>query len=367
MKDKIKSFLMFFSSFLLGGLVMYTLVEKPFTKKVNNLSIDDNTSSSETKVVVENNGISAAVERVYDAVVMVSNYQNNKLAGTGSGFVYKTDKEYGYIMTNYHVVSNNTSLKITFSNDKTVEAKMLGGDEYLDIAVVRVPVSNVIKKAQIGKSTSLKQGDMVFTIGSPVGKIYFNSVTSGIISGLDRLVTVSVKSKNDWVMKVIQVDAAINPGNSGGALLNANGEVIGVNSMKLVDSSIEGMGFAIKIEDVMNHIETFELGKKIERPLLGINYLDVTDVYSLYRQGINVSSDIEEGIVVASVINGTGASKVGLKKGDIITKINGETVSSSAYLKYLLYKYNVGDKVKLTYSRDGREKVVEVQLIKNSS
>lgn len=366
MKDKLKSFLMFFSAFLLGGLVMYMLVEKPFNKKVDTSGVSS-TTSGETKVIVESNGISAAVEKVYDAVVMVENYKNNKLAGTGSGFVYKKDKEYGYIMTNYHVVSNSTSLKVTFSNDKEVEAKLLGGDEYLDIAIIRVPVSNVSKKAEIGKSTELKQGDVVFTIGSPVGKVYFNSVTSGIISGLDRLVTVSVNAKNDWVMKVIQVDAAINPGNSGGALLNANGEVIGVNSMKLVDSSIEGMGFAIKIEDVMNHIETLESGKKIDRPLLGINYADVSDVYTLYRQGIKLNSNIDEGIVVISLVDGSGASKAGLKEGDVITKINGDAVSSSAYLKYILYKYSVGDKVKVTYNRNGKENTVEVELTKSSS
>lgn len=368
MKDKLKNFLVFLCAFLLGGLVMYLLVEKPFINGKKTIdSNNTNTASAETKVIVENNGISAAVDKVYDAVVMVENYKNKKLAGTGSGFVYKTDKEYGYIMTNYHVVKNNTSLRITFSNEKSVEATYLGGDEYLDVAIIKVPVKYVVKKANIGDSSKLKQGDVVFTIGSPVGKVYFNSVTSGIISGLDRLVTVSINTKNDWVMKVIQVDAAINPGNSGGALLNSNGEVIGVNSMKLVDSSIEGMGFALKIEDAMAHIDAFESGKKIDRPFLGISYCDVSDVYTLYRQGINISNDLEEGIVVVDVVKATGAEKAGLKKGDIITKINSEKLTSSAYLKYLLYKYNVGDKLKISIVRDGKEKELEIELSKSSN
>lgn len=366
MKNKIINFLTVLIAFLLGGAVMYIFVANPVQKNATTTTGGScQYTKCENKVIVENDGISSAVSKVYDAVVMIENYQSKKLAGTGSGFVYKTDKEYGYIMTNYHVVSKNTSLKVLFSNDKTVDATLLGGDEYLDIAIVRVPVEAVIKVAEIGDSSKMQPGDVVFTIGSPVGEEYFNSVTSGIISGLNRMVTVSINAQDDWIMKVLQVDAAINPGNSGGALLNANGEVIGVNSMKLVDSSIEGIGFAIKIEDAMAHIDILEKGKEIDRPLLGINYMNVTDKYSLYRQGINVSEDITEGIVVVSVVNGTGAEKAGFKKGDIITKINDEEVTSSAYLKYALYKYNPGDKVKVTYTRDGKEKTVQVELSKN--
>lgn len=367
MKNTIINFLTVLIAFLLGGAVMYVFIVNPFQKSevTNTTGGSCQYTKCENKVIIENDGISSAVSKVYDAVVMIENYQNKKLAGTGSGFVYKTDKEYGYIMTNYHVVNKNNSLKVLFSNEKEVDATLLGGDEYLDIAIVRVPVDSIIKVAGIGNSSKLKPGDVVFTIGSPVGEEYFNSVTSGIISGLDRMVTVSVNAQDDWIMKVLQVDAAINPGNSGGALLNANGEVIGVNSLKLVDSSIEGIGFAIKIEDAMAHISTLEKGKDIERPLLGINYINVNDKYSLYRQGISVSSDITEGIVVVSVVDDTGASKAGLKKGDVITKINGEDITSSAYLKYALYKYNPGEKVKVTYIRNGKEKTVQVELSKN--
>lgn len=366
MKNRIINFLTVLIAFLLGGAVMYIFVVNPFHKNETVVTGGNcQYTKCENKVIVENDGISSAVSKVYDAVVMIENYQNKKVAGTGSGFVYKTDKEYGYIMTNYHVVNKNNSLKVLFANDKTVDATLLGGDEYLDIAIVRVPVETVIKTAEIGNSSKLKPGDVVFTIGSPVGAEYFNSVTSGIISGLDRMVTVSINSQDDWIMKVLQVDAAINPGNSGGALLNANGEVIGVNSMKLVDNSIEGIGFAIKIEDAMAHIDTMEKGKEIERPLLGINYVNVSDKYSLYRQGISVDQDITEGIVVVSVVDGTGAFKAGFKKGDVITKVNDENVSSSAYLKYALYKYNPGEKVKVTYIRNGKEKTVQVELSKN--
>ena len=160
------------------------------------------------------------IKKVYDAVVMVQNYKSGKLQGSGSGFVYKTDSKYGYIMTNQHVVEGSTSLKVMLTSNKVVDADLLGGDEYLDIAVIRIPVGDVKAVATIGKTSDIQLGDFVFTIGSPVGEEYFNSVTSGIISGLNRQVTVSVKSQNDWLMDVIQVDAAINPGNSGGPLLN---------------------------------------------------------------------------------------------------------------------------------------------------
>ena len=370
MRNVIKNSLACLTAFLLGGAVMYLLVTNTVKDNSTVKTVDESASNSNvevSKVVVENNGISAAVSKVYDAVVMIENYQSNRLAGTGSGFVYKKDSKYGYIMTNYHVVSKNNSLKVLCSNNKKVDAVLLGGDEYLDIAIIRVPVSSVISVAQIGKTKSLKAGDAVFAIGTPVGKEYFNSVTSGIISGLDRMVTVSINSNNDWIMKVIQVDASINPGNSGGALLNGNGEVIGVSSMKLVNSSIEGMGFAIKIEDAMAHVAALESGKKIERPFLGINFANVTDKYSLYRQGITIDEKISEGVVVISVIDNTGAAKAGFKKGDVITKIDGEAISSNAYLKYVLYKHNVGDKVKVTYIRDGKEKTASVELSKSTN
>ena len=220
----------------------------------------------------------------------------------------------------------------------------------------------------IGKSTELKLGDTAFTVGTPVGYEYHNTVTSGIISGLDREVEVSLSnsySKEDYVMEAIQTNAAVNPGNSGGALVNAKGEVVGVISMKLVDSSIEGMGFAIPIEMVMANVSTLESGKKIERPLLGIQMLDVTDSWQLMRQGITLDADVDSGVVVVEINEKSGASKSDLKKGDVITKINDSEVKDSAYLKYLLFKYKPGDEVTLTYYRDKKFYTTKIKLTKN--
>lgn len=365
MRGKIINCLLIIIGVFLGSLVTYVVISNPFSKQETSGALGCQYTSCENKVIIDNTGISAAVSKVYDAVVMVENYKNDKLQGTGSGFVYKVDKNYGYIMTNQHVVEKSTSLKVKMTNDKTIKAELLSGDEYLDVAVIRIPVENVIKVAEIGKTNDLKLGDSVFTIGSPVGEDYFNSITSGIISGLDREVTVSVNSTSDWVMKVLQIDAAINPGNSGGPLLNSNGEVIGMNSLKLVDSQIEGMGFSIKIEDAMAHVSELEKGKKIERPLLGINLASVSDKALLSRYGVTVDEKIEYGVVVISTVENTGAAKSGLKKGDVIIAIGNEKIKNAAYLKYILYKYSPNEKIKIKYIRDGKEKTTDVTLTKN--
>jgi len=368
MRGKIINTVIVIFAFLLGGGLTYVVITNPLDSKneINPGLLGCQYTSCENKVIIDDSGISAAVDKVYDAVVMIKNYEGGQLSSTGSGFVYKIDEKYGYIMTNEHVVSGASELSVVMTNQKEVKATKLGGDEYLDIAVLRIPVKEVLKVATIGSTEDLKLGDTIFTIGSPVGEEYYNTVTSGIISGIDRLVTVSVNSQSDWIMKVSQVDAAINPGNSGGPLMNSNGEVIGVNSMKLVDDSIEGMGFSIKIEDAMAHVNELEQSKKIERPMLGISLLNASDTRSLSGYGISIPKNVTSGVVVVSVVSGSGASKSGLERGDVITKIDGEEVINAAYLKYVLYKYNVGDKITVTYNRDGKEKTTTVTLSKNT-
>lgn len=368
MKNKILIFIAVLTAFLSGGALVYVLVEGPLSsddsnqnsKVVANYNSCSNCMSG--TMLVNNGGLKNSVNKIYDSVVMVKNYKNNNLTGSGSGFVYKKEDDYGYIMTNQHVVEGGDSVKILFVNGETVDGTVLGGDEYLDIAVIKVPASKIISVATIGNTKGLSLGDSVFTVGTPVGEAYFNSVTGGYISGLNRKVTVSVHSNSDWVQEVLQIDAAINPGNSGGPLVNFNGEVIGVTSLKLVNSSIEGMGFAIKIEDAMKHVENLEKGEKIERPLLGITHVNVTDSYTLRQYGISLDSKITSGIAVISVVEGSSADKAGLKKGDVIIKINDDETTNTAYLKYLLYKYKVGDKIELTYIRDKDTKTTEVRL-----
>ena len=186
------------------------------------------------------------------------------------------------------------------------------------------------------------------------------------------MVTVSTSSSGygtssgDWVMKVLQTDASINPGNSGGPLMNANGEVIGVISMKLVKEEIEGMGFAIPIEYAMSKIETLEKGEEIKWPQLGVQMVNVSDVKSSrFGNSYNIPNDVDTGVVIAGVVSGTGAAKSDLKEGDIITKLNGEEVENAAYLRYELYKYAPGDTIAITYLRDGKEHETKAVLSKS--
>lgn len=372
MKNKISYGIIVLFAFILGGLSMYYFSIKNrvvVTSDGNSeTTVASTCKSCNSTVIVENGSLSAAVEKAYDAAVMIRTYNGTRLKGSGSGFIYKIEGDSAYVMTNHHVVDGGNKWKIITSRDDEIEGKVLGSDEYLDIAVIKVNKKDymeTISRASSDKKISL--GDIVFTIGAPVGYEYRGTVTNGIISGVNRLVEVSVKnsSQGDYVMEVIQTNAAVNPGNSGGPLLNASGEVIGVISMKLVENSIEGMGFAIPIEYAMSHVGKLEKGEKIERPLLGITMINVTETYALFQNRITLPENVEEGVVVAEVSADSGAANSDLKKGDVITKINGEKVKNSAYLKYLLYKYNPGDTVKITYNRNGKEITTNIKLTKN--
>lgn len=371
MKNKISYGIVVLFAFILGGLAMYyfssmnKVVVNTEGEKVVNTNICRSCNST---VIMENGSLAAAVEKAYNAAVMVKTFNNNKAKGSGSGFVYRIDGGNAYIMTNHHVVDGGNKWTIITSNDDEIEGTVLGSDEYLDLAIIKVAKKDYMETISIAsKDKKINLGDTVFTIGAPVGYEYRGTVTNGIISGLNRLVEVSVKNslQGDWVMEVIQTNAAVNPGNSGGPLLNSNGEVIGVISMKLVENSIEGMGFAIPIEYAMSHVETLEKGEKIDRPLLGISMLNINDTYALFQNRIIVPENIEEGVVVVEISEKSGASKSNLQKGDVITKLNGATVKNSAYLKYLLYKYNPGDTVKITYNRNGKEATTNIKLTKN--
>lgn len=367
--ERIKEAVLIIVSFVIGGVLTFVIIGGEDLVGNNSSSSTNSgltcSSADCTKVVVDESGISEAVEKVYDGVLMIRNYQNNEVASTGTGFVYKIDGDYAYVMTNQHVVDNADKITLITSNDEEIEGEVLGGDSYVDIAVIKIKKYDGIKALQLGNSENAKLGDLVFTIGSPLGYEYRGSVSTGHLAGKDRLVSVSTDSNtsgSDWVMKVLQTDAAINPGNSGGPLMNTNGEVIGVISMKFVQTEVEGMGFAIPIEYVNSKIETLEKGEKIEWPLLGVSMINVSDAKNSYRYNYNIPNDVNSGVVVAGIQSGSGAADSDLKEGDIITKLNGEEVQDSAYLRYELYKYSVGDKIEITYIRDGKEHTTKVVL-----
>lgn len=327
-------------------------------------TINKITNRNETIVKVEESAIEDAVEKSYDAVVVVETYKGEQQIASGTGFVYKEDENNGYIMTNNHVIDEGNTIYVTFSNGEKVTAKLLGSDTYADIAVLSVPRSKIIKVIEIGSTDEIKLGSTVFAIGAPEGADYSGTVTKGIVSGKNRLVSISLSggTSDDWLMKVIQTDAAINPGNSGGPLLNLAGKVVGITSLKLVNEQIEGIGFAIPIEDAMQYVSKLEKGETIPRPVLGVQLVDLNDTYALYYSNITISSSIKEGAVVQSVINNSAASKAGLKKGDIILEVAGKKITNKAELRYELYKHDIGDTIKIKYYRDNKDKEVNVKL-----
>lgn len=311
--------------------------------------------------VTENDTIKSSISKIYDATILVESYKKNTLLSTGTGFVYKKDDNYGYIITNHHVIDGASNVKVLDNYGNKVDAVVLGSDEYADIAVLRVEKDFVLQVAEIGSSESVEIGDTLFTVGSPLGEEYMGTVTKGILSGKNRLVSITLSS-GDYLIETLQTDAAINPGNSGGPLVNINGQVIGVNSLKLIEDKIEGMGFAIPIETVMSIIDKLEAGEKVIRPYLGVQLIDATNMYQLFYNRITIAEEVTYGTVIAYAEYGKPASKAGLAKGDVIIELNGMKIDNSSTFKYALYKCNVGDTISVKYYRGTEVKETTIKL-----
>lgn len=321
-------------------------------------------NSAKNVTVKETDTIKTSVSKVYDAVYVIESYTGNNLVGTGTGFAYKKDDKLGYIVTNYHVVENASSVKVINSAGDEIDAKVLGTDVYADIAVLSIDAKAISQVAILGDSTKSEIGDTVFTVGSPMGSDYRGTVTKGILSGKDRTVTVTL-STGDFMMELLQTDAAINPGNSGGPLVNMNGEVIGMNSLKLVKDEIEGMGFAIPIEIVESEVDFLEKGEAIQRPVVGVETIDVSNTYTLLRSGIQLKKDFDQGIVIVNVQDASPAKTAGLASGDVIVAADGTKIKDVAHFKYLIYKVGIGNTVTIEYYRGETKKEVKIKLNKS--
>lgn len=341
----------------IGAAGMYGIIELiPGQTIVNKL---------EKEVTVNENGIADAVEKIYDAVVVVETYKRDTLYATGTGFIFKKDDNKYYVMTNYHVIEDGNNIKIVLTDNSTYDVEVIGGDIYSDIAVLSFESKEEYTIAELGSSTDARVGDTTFAVGAPLdSSTYSWTVTRGILSGKDRMVTVSTSSQssvNDYMMKVLQTDAAINSGNSGGPLCNSNGEVIGITNMKLVSSGVEGMGFAIPIEDAIDFANRIMNGEDITRPTLGVTMIELAAA-TYYR--LDIPDNVEYGIAVYSVEADSAADNGGIKKGDIITEFDNVKITSSAQLKYELYRHNVGDTVTVKVNRGGSIKELQITLTK---
>lgn len=298
-----------------------------------------------------------------------SSKSNLETYSEGSGVIYMKANGKGYIVTNNHVVSGSDELQVILSDGKKVTAKKVGTDSETDLAVLTIDGKYVTQTAQFGNSKNVEPGQPVIAVGSPLGSQYATSVTQGIISAKSR--TIDVTNSSGQVTNqatVIQTDAAINPGNSGGPLVNESGQVIGINSMKLSQSSdgtsVEGMGFAIPSDEVVSIINELVKNGKITRPQLGVRVASVSELTEYSKKQLNVPSDVKSGVYVASVTKNSSASKAGMKSGDIITKVDGKTVKDLASLHTVLYEHKIGDHVTVQVVRDGKTKNLSVTLSK---
>ena len=345
-------------SFVCGAVGAYLIT--------SNVSVKQVVKNITTSELVETS-ISTSVDKVYGSTVIIIAYKDDKKISTGTGFVYKKDKKNAYIMTNNHVIDKADKVEVEF-NDKSekIEAKILGGEVYSDIAVLTIDVNKAADEVEVGNTKDIKLGDIIFTVGSPMGEDYKGTVTKGIVSGKDRMIEVNLTGNvSDYYMKVIQIDAAVNPGNSGGPLCDVSGKVIGIISLKIVKDEVEGMGFAIPIEDALEYASAIEEGGEIVRPYIGISMIDLTDEYTLWQNKVIVPDGVTEGIAVVEVVDGSPADKAGFKKGDIIVKLADEEVGNLAEFRYELYTHKVGDKLKVEYYRSGKLKTTTITLGKN--
>ena len=371
------------------------------TGTLNQLTGAKSTTTSTTTVktsptALSNKGagdVSDVVANVKNAVVSVINKQSlnqNNLFGShgqsrrqnqrtedsdlttaseGSGVIYKVENGYAYIVTNNHVISGSQELEVLMADGTREKAELIGADKWTDLAVLKIKADKVTTVAEFANSDEVKAGQTAIAIGSPLGTEFATSVTQGIVSAKDRSVPTDVDGdgKQDWVVTAIQTDAAINPGNSGGALVNAAGQVIGINSMKISKSSVEGIGFAIPSNEVVSIINQLEKSGKVIRPVLGISMVDLTSVSSQGRQQLALSNDVKEGVVVADVQDDSSASKGGLKQYDVITEIDGKPITGVQTLRKALYSKTVGSSMEVTYYRNGQKQTTTIQLTSSDS
>lgn len=276
--------------------------------------------------------------------------------GIGSGVIYKLDEKYAYIVTNHHVVAKAPTIEVTQGKLKE-KATLVGKDIWTDIAVIRIPKGNLKSTVTFGDSSKLEAGEHVLALGSPLGKIFAGSVTSGIISGLDRTVPVDIDGDNeyDWSMDVLQTDAAINPGNSGGALFNDKGEMVGLNSLKITMNGVEGIAFSIPANDVKKHIKALEKSSSIKRPKLGISVEDLASA--------EYTGNLKQGVQITQVEAASVAQQAGLMQGDVITHLDQTKIEDKIHFRKVLFNdKKIGETLTVKLERQGIKKTIKLKL-----
>ena len=349
------------------------------TEEATNDSGTTNVSLNITTATTE------AVESVQEAVVSVINLKQNAgnpfgfvipqtessdgddlvTNGTGSGVIYKKEDGTAYVVTNNHVISGADAVEVLMKDGTKIEAEIVGSDVWTDLAVLAISSEHVDVIAEFGNSDNLNVGEPAIAIGSPLGTEFATSVTQGIVSATERTVETDINGDGvvDWDVTAIQTDASINPGNSGGALINIGGQVIGINSMKIASSNVEGMGFAIPSNDVVRIIAELEANGEVIRPVLGVSMMDLQQVSVSQQQNIlKLPEDVTTGVVVSDVQGLSAASEAGIEQYDVIVGMDGDEITNMVELRKILYRQEVGVTVPVDLYRNGERMTISVKL-----
>ena len=369
-----------FLSGLLGSLAVLQFNQKQGNGEQNSATV--------TQTAVNNeNSTTQAVDKVKDAVVSIITYSGNsqssfigsddtdtdsnteQINSEGSGVIYKKDGDDAYLVTNTHVISGAKKVDVRLADGTKVPGEIVGSDTYSDIAVVKISSEKVSTVAEFGDSSQLAVGEIAIAIGSPLGSEYANTVTQGIVSSLNRHVSLKSEDGQAISTNAIQTDTAINPGNSGGPLINIQGQVIGITSSKIASNggtSVEGLGFAIPANDVKNIIKQLEKDGKVTRPALGIHMVNLTNLSTADLQKLKLPDNVTSGVVVRSVQTNMPANGH-LQRFDVITKVDDKAISSTTELQSALYSHSIGDSMTVTYYRNGKEETTKIKLDKSTS
>lgn len=355
-------------SFLVGGICLLLGFVGPLVYWATGVLTKTNTVNSETVVSQEGDVIASVASKVSPSVVSIitestarSYYGSSLQQSAGTGIIISGD---GYIVTNKHVVSSTTKKIQVILSDGTSykDVTFVGSDPNNDVSFIKISDVKGLTAAKLGDSSAMKVGEKVIAIGNALGE-YQNTVTTGIVSALGRPVTAGDETgtSTEQLENLLQTDAAINPGNSGGPLVNLAGEVIGINTAVAYDA--QGIGFAIPINDVKGIVKTLLADGKVEKPYMGVRYVSITpDVATTYNLSVKNGAYLISASGQEAVVSGSPADKAGLKEKDIITKVDGTNIDSTHPFASLIAQHSVGDKVTLTYIRDGKEATVTVTL-----
>ena len=379
---KVGSIALIFVVGFLGGILGTFLTLQTSHSSTSNTESKQVHSTTVKTAYKNTTSTSEAVDKVKNAVVSVITYSDSsnqglfekeensdsQISSEGSGVIYKKEGKYAYLVTNTHVINGAKKVDILLADGNKVPGEVVGSDIYSDIAVVRISADKAKAVAEFGDSNQLTVGETAIAIGSPLGTDYANSVTQGIISSQGRNVKLKADNGQNISTRALQTDAAINPGNSGGPFINIQGQVIGITLSKISNNgqtSVEGMGFAIPANDVVNIIKQLEEKGKVVRPALGIQMMDLSNLSTSDLSQLKLPEKISGGVLVRSTLENMPASDK-LQRYDVITKIDDTDIESTADLQSALYSHQINDTIKVTFYRDGKQQTTSIKLTKST-